>query len=390
MMGMLGALADAIDELELPVDTDVVAEALRLVDRLTAKVSVAVGELDAADLWDTDGAHSMTSWLRTRAGMTNGDAHRTASTAKRLRSCPLTRDAWLDGAITGGQVRAITANVTDHTAGRYAEHEAELIPRIATLDVRDTLTVMRSWAAAADDDLDRPEPPQPERRLHLSRTLGGRGELTGSFDPEGTELIATALRVCQTPDIDGDGEPARTPAQRRGDALVDVCRWFLDHQQTRRGGRHRPHLNAIIDLDDLEHRGQGRLTDGTPLDATTMRRLLCDCGIHRVITGGRSTILDYGRTTRTISPELWTSLIVRDGGCRAPWCDRGPAWCEGHHILPWEDGGSTRLDNLAMYCTRDHHRFHSQAWEIKLRPDGTIDHIAPDGRVYTSHPPPRE
>jgi hypothetical protein len=94
----------------------------------------------------------------------------------------------------------------------------------------------------------------------------------------------------------------------RADALVDVCRRFLDHQQQRRGGRHRPHLNVVATLDDLERRGHGRLVDGTILDAATLQRLFCDTGVHRVVTDGRSSILDYGTTTCTVpAPSTTTS-----------------------------------------------------------------------------------
>ena len=182
---VLGALTEAIDELELPVDAGVLREALRLLDRLTAKVTAAVGEVDAAELWELDGAHSMSAWLRHRAGMTGADAHRVSSTAKRLRDCPRTRAAWLDGALGGGQVRTIVANLSDDTAALYAAHEPDLVPRLCALDGRDTVTAMRSWADAARDAVDRPSAGAPERRLHLSRTLGGRGELTASFDAEG-------------------------------------------------------------------------------------------------------------------------------------------------------------------------------------------------------------
>jgi hypothetical protein len=388
-MEALAELVELVDRVEVPLDGDALRQALWAQDRLAAKISQAIGEFDAAGLWDLDAAHSMTSWLRHHAGMCGPDAQRTASTAKRLRTCPATRDAWVDGALSGGQVRAVTANVTDRTAGLYADHEAALVPRLAPLDVPDTARAMRDWATRADAVLgpDR-EPAEPARSLHLSPTLAGRRELRGSFDPEAGEVIAAALRLAHTPDP--DGHPARSPAQRRGDALVDLCRWFLDHQSGHRAGRHRPHLNVLCTLDDLAQRGQGRLLDGTPLDPATLRRLACDAGIHRVITDGRSTILDYGRTTRTISPELWAALVIRDGGCRGPWCDRGPDWCEAHHIWHWEDGGPTQLDNLALYCTRDHHRFHAQGWHIKLHPDGTIEHTAPNGQIHTSHPPPRE
>ena len=56
-----------------------------------------------------------------------------------------------------------------------------------------------------------------------------------SFDPHSGHELNVALRVAQTDDV--ESEPARTPGQRRADALIDICRYFLDHQQHRRGGR---------------------------------------------------------------------------------------------------------------------------------------------------------
>jgi hypothetical protein len=247
---------------------------------------------------------------------------------------------------------------------------------------------MQDWARRAEAVLgDDPDKPQPERSLHLSRILDGRRELSGSFDPEGGAVIATALRLASTRDV--DGEPARSPAQRRGDALVDVCRWFLDHQQHRRGGRHRPHLNVVATLDDLERGGQGRLLDGSILDGTTVQRLFCDAGVHRVFVAGRSSILDYGTTTRTVPANLFNALVIRDRHCRFPGCDRPPEWCEAHHVRWVLDGGSTSLDNLALQCSRHHHLLHSAGWDAKLLPDGTFVVTAPDGRTLEGPPPSR-
>ena len=382
-------LIEAVDELDIAVDGSELRRALWGLDRLSAKISAAVGEFDAAELYEAGGAHSMGSWLGYQAAMAGPDARRMAATAKRLRSMPVTRDAWVDGALSGGQVRIICANLTDRTAPLFAEHEGALVTRLAALDIADTLVAMRDWATKAkaltDPDT---EPAEPDRSLRLSPTLDGRRHLTGGFDAEGGQVIETALRLAESRDI--DGQPPRSRAQRRGDAMVDVCRWFLDHQTGHTSGRERPHLNVVADLTDLETRGQGRFLDGTPIDAATLRRLACDAGIRRVITDGPSVLLDYGRATRAISPDMWTALVIADGGCRAPWCDRGPDWTEAHHIVHWADGGTTDLSNLALYCTRDHHRFHAQGWTIKLLPDRTIEHTAPDGTVHTSRPPPRE
>src|SRR5204862_502223 len=81
----------------------------------------------------------------------------------------------------------------------------------------------------AEATLDEEEPPAPRpREAHLSKLLDGRGHLSADLDPEGLELAVTALRLAESPDAEGED---RTPSHRRGDALVDIFRYFLDHQR---------------------------------------------------------------------------------------------------------------------------------------------------------------
>ena len=383
----LQPLADAIEGLDLPVDNDLLAQAFTLADRLNAKLVAAVGEHDGAEVWRNDGATSMTAWLRHRAQSTSRDAARCTKTARRLRQLPVTAAAYGDGALSGGQVQAIVANLTDRTTGLFAQHEPELIPGFGELSVTETATRMQAWARYADASLDDPpDTPEPQRSLHVSPILDGRREVRGSFDPEAGSLIETAIRLATTRDV--EGEPERSPARRRADALTEVCRWFLDHQHHRRGGRHRPHLNVITTLDALEHRGQGRLIDGTIIDGTTVQRLFCDAGLHRVFVAGRSSILDYGMTTRTVPANLFNALVIRDEHCRFPGCDRPPEWCEAHHVQWVTRGGPTCLENLVLECSRHHHLLHSPGWDAKLLPDATLIITTPHGRTLQSRPPP--
>ena len=143
----------------------------------------------------------------------------------------------------------------------------------------------------------------------------------------------------------------------------------------------------MIDSEALHGEG-GWLLGGPRLDGPTVERLLCDAGVHRVVTAGRSAVLDYGWTTRTIPANLWAALVIRDRHCRFPGCDRDAGWCEGHHVVPWIEGGPTRLDNLLLACSRHHHRLHQPGWDAKLLPDGELEVTLPDGRVLTSDPPP--
>jgi Domain of unknown function (DUF222) len=328
----------------------------------------------------------MTSWLADRGGMAGARAAATASRARKLAPLSLSPQAWRDGVLSSGQVDAIAANLDADTLELFAAHEAAVLPCLVDLSPRDVTTAMRAWREAATAGRD----PKPERphALHLSRTLADRWRVDGTLGPETGELLATALRLAQTGD--DDGQPTRAPATRRADALGDVCRFFLDNQQTRRGGRHRPHLNVVLDIERYANPAAGATTPaGTHLDRASVDRLLCDSALHRVLTAGRSTILDYGTATRTIPAPLFNALVIRDRHCRFPGCDRPSHWCEGHHVWFWDHGGPTRLDNLVLVCSRHHHLLHRPGWHAKLLPDATLEITDPQGRVRTTSPPSR-
>jgi hypothetical protein len=65
----LDALDAAIAGLDLAVDDRDLAAVLALRDRLDARIATAVQAVDAASLWDTVGATSMTAWVTDRGRM---------------------------------------------------------------------------------------------------------------------------------------------------------------------------------------------------------------------------------------------------------------------------------------------------------------------------------
>jgi hypothetical protein len=383
--GVFEELGTAIDALDIPLDGAALAALVGLRDRLDAHNSDAVAAHDRARLWELDGATSMTAWLADRAAMPRPRAAATVSRARKLTHLPVTARAWRDGTLSSSQVEAIAAHLDPDTVDLFADHEHVMVPTLVGLSVRDVAAAMGAWRECAS--VDRDPKPEPSSALYLSSTLCGRWRLDGNLGVETGELVATALRLAQTPDT--DGEPARSVVSRRADALGDICRHFLDHQQARRGGRHRPHLNLVLDLHRYRAlRSAGAASvDGTHFDRTSTDRLLCDAAIHRVLSHGRSAILDYGTTTRTIPAPLYNALVVRDRHCRFPGCDRPAAWCEGHHIHPWQAGGPTQPANLVLLCSRHHHLLHRPRWHTKLLPDTTLEVTDPTGRVRTSQPP---
>lgn len=360
---------------------DEILETLARIDRLSARVAAAVAEFDARGEWELDGATSAVAWLRDRARMPASAAKALVRTAGRLRSLPVTQAAWVDGSLSGGQVQAVVANLSDRTASLFAEHEGAVVPSLIELSVTDTAAAMRAWRAHAEAIVDGDEGDLPRRTVHLSRSLDGRFVLDGQLDVEGGELLAAALRLVEVEDFD------RPAAQRRGDALVDMARFVLDHHETRPQRRNRPHLNVVVDYAALVSGGPGQVVGGGFLDSASVGRLLCDAGINRVVTDGRSTILDYGTTTRTVPNGLWAALALRDEHCRHAGCDRLAQWCEAHHVVPVLAGGPTSLENLVLKCSRHHHMGHLPGWHEKLLPGAVLVTTDAQGRTRTTHPP---
>ncbi|QYG91442.1 DUF222 domain-containing protein [Iamia sp. SCSIO 61187] len=384
---MFEALATTIDDLDIPVDGDALEEALHLRDRLDAKISQTVGRFEATNEHDTaDGCPTMATWLRVKGRMTAHDAQRMAKTARRLGHLPILQTAWLDGSVSGGHVAAVVANLNDRTAPLFQSDEDHLVRVLGELDVAGAVVAMKSWAAHAKEIVDdgHEGEPDPDRSAHLSPTLNG-GRLDANLEPEAFHAAQAALRLVMGKKGEDD---ERTPAQRRHDGLAEIFNHFLDHQSDHKGGRHRPHVNITIPLESLiEGKGQGCFDDGTPITAQAARRLACDANVHRVITRANGTVLDYGRSTRTIPAPLFQALCIRDKGCRFPGCDRPAHRTDGHHVAEWiAHRGPTNLRNLVLLCRYHHGVVHRPGWTIELQPDATVIITTPDGRKRRSQP----
>ena len=384
------ALDAAVAALDLAVDDGDLASVLAVRDRLDARIAAATHAVDTAARWDAVGATSMAAWVADRGRTARGRAVRQVRVATLVASLPATAAAWANGTLSTGQVDTICSFLTDRLLGTFAEGEGDLVPVLAPLTVPEVAVAMRAWRAAHDDG---DAPTDRPGALHASRTLDGRVRVDGDLDPDIGDLLLTALRVATKGALDGDGEPLRSPAQRRADALGDICRSFLDRQDAvPDGGRHRPHVNVVVELAPAAD-GTGfdvtsaHTVDGHPLTAVSAGRLLCDSLLYRVLVGGASAILDHGRATRAVPPPLWNVLLLRDQRCRWRGCDRPGHWCEAHHVVPWERGGETGPTNLVLLCGRHHHVAHRPGWHTRLDADGTLHVTDPWGVTRTTRPP---
>lgn len=346
---------------------------LALHERASAALALAAARLEAEGEWAADGTLSMTAWLRERCRMSTTSARALLREGQFLRRFDLIADSALDGTLPASHLAALRLAACRATEPILEQMQAGLVDAIAPLPAADAQRVCAAWKAQAEALVPGHEPTVRDRSLHWS--TADDGCLVGRFvlDPELARQFEKALSTASaapTPEV--------TRSRRHADALADVCAFFNAHHASAGTPRHRPHVELVLDVDELDPR---RPT--CPDDA-----LLCDCVIHRVLRSG-TTILEYGRATRTIPMPLFRLLVVRDGGCRYPGCDRPVSWCDAHHVVHWRHGGHTAPDNLVLLCSRHHHLVHSPGWTAALCADGTFVVRTIDGVERRSTPPPR-
>ncbi|HEX9890894.1 MAG TPA: DUF222 domain-containing protein [Actinomycetota bacterium] len=284
-------------------------------------------------------------------------ATRLVHVARSLAAMPRTRDALADGDVPEASA-TVLMRAREARPDAFGEMEATLVDAARTLPVRELRYAVMYWQQAVDPSVAEAEAERrfDRRRLHVSPTLDGMVRVDGDLDPETGQTVMTALRSMADHGA-RDPEDARTPAQRRADALGELCRRWLDSGDRPMAGGERPHVTVTVDLEALERRTGTRceLDDVGPITPETARRLACDAAISRVITRGRSEPLEVGRRSPVVPGPLRRAVALRDRGCTFPGCDRPRSWCDAHHVVHWADGGPTSLSNLVLLC-RPHHR----------------------------------
>jgi Domain of unknown function (DUF222)/HNH endonuclease len=220
------------------------------------------------------------------------------------------------------------------------------------------------------------------RRLHASLTFGGMVRVDGDLDPEAGETLLTALRAVMDAEAKSGADDSRSPAQRRADALGEICRQWLDRSDRPSVGGERPHVTMTVSAEALRDvRASADLDHAGSVHPEVARRIACDASIVRVLMSGASEPLDVGRRTPVVSVAQRRAVLLRDGHCMFPGCDRPHAWCDAHYIVHWADGGPTSLHNLILLCRRHHTMLHERGgFRLELE-DGRPVFRRPDGSV---------
>jgi hypothetical protein len=305
--------------------------------------------------WQLEGAGSPVSWLAHNAALTRHEAARTVATAEVIAYHEPVAEALLNHTVVPAHVHQLAA-LRRHRAQRFGDDVVVLVDAATQLSPESYRHVAKHWTALADDTVSHRERDEANW-LDMTPTFAGSWILRGMLDPMRGTALYNAINEHAAP---SDVNDTRTASERRADALHTLV--FGDVAV-------RPQVDVIVDVDTLigherpveairnELRGIGAI------DRVLLERLTCDAALGRVLVRGTSENLDLGRRTRVTPPSLRRAVTLRDEHCVWPGCDRPPRACDIHHITPWQHGGHTHIDNLALLCGR-HHTLTHNGWKL--------------------------
>jgi hypothetical protein len=87
---------------------------------------------------------------------------------------------------------------------------------------------------------------------------------------------------------------------------------------------------------------------------------------HLVKDGPGRRLELYLSKQRCFTQTQRLALAARDQHCGFPGCDVPPQWCQAHHVIPWQNGGPTSLDNATLLCGHHHRSFERLGWTVHM------------------------
>ncbi len=306
--------------------------------------------------------------LRGDLKQSRGAAKRDVAFAERLGDLPGTAEALAEGAITPQAARAI-ADASAHTA----VDETTLLDAAGTEPADTFARTVRDHVneQSAGEDLEKRRRRQRARReATIKQESDGMYTLYGTFDPLAGARIETAL-ASKAKQLWHDEDPKNraAPAQRYADALEALI--TRQGTGTGTGKVQRTTLVVVADYDlTSDQLANARLIDGTPLAPSELLKVALDANILPALFDTKGQPLWLGYKTRTASVAQRVALAIRDRGCVI--CGAANSYCQAHHVIHWEDGGPTDIDNLCLLCSDCHHKqIHELGADLTRQPDGT-------------------
>lgn len=393
---VIAELAAAIDRLvdtgpQVVCDAGSVVALHRQARRLQAVVAAATAAFDASGAWASEGARNLTAWLSHRCQMPNGEARRAAGLGRSMTRLPAAAAAWFDGDIGAWHFATLSSLRRPETAERLERDEPMLVEQARHLPWGAFQQAAAYWEQAADPDgSDEAEERRRTRRdATLVRSFDGMWLGSITLDPVSGAIVAGELRRLEQELFESDraeararlghddppaAQLARTPAQRRADALVEMA--TRSRMAPDDGRRPAPLFSVFVGYETLRGR-ICELANGQVVSPGALVPWLTQADVERAVFRPPDRV-EVSAASRFFTGATRRAVELRDRRCVHPTCDQPADRCQVDHIVPWSAGGPTIQENGRLLCG-----YHNR---LRNRVDGSGD--LPDDRWERQRPPP--
>jgi hypothetical protein len=348
------------------------------ISRFQRDLFVVIAKIDRRELWRGDGARDMGHWLWMRYGLSSWKASRWIHAAHALESLPRISEAFASGTLGVDKVVELCRFATPETEGRLVRW-AEGVS---------------AGAIRARGDREARRSLEDVQEVERTRSVtwwfedeGRRFGLQASLPAASGAIVSRALeRLSQGLPVMPGEENEWSADARRADALVALCsaRLSADPDPDRATVVVHARLESLV-----SGRGGCELEGGGVAHPETTKRLLCNGRVQFVMEDQHGEPVRLGRMRREPPAWMLRQLRHRDAGCRFPGCG-SRRYTHAHHIVWWDKGGDTDLDNLVLVCGFHHRLVHEYGWRLSRESDGEVRWFRPDGSGYRAGPgPPR-
>ena len=334
--------------------------------------------------------------LADSGGQSAADAKAAADRADVCDEMPLFESALKQGAVDTGHIDAITKatrNLSDEAKAELLKKQEELLAAASNTTVDKfgrTITNMAREIAANVDRAAEADRLTRQRRNSSIRTWvdteTGMGKTMISLDPVRHAALQATIDAHLASVRQRDGMGDIPFDQLRLDAFLELAETGGTLQQ-----RRIPEVSVVVDwrtlIDGVHPTTVCETVSGIPLPVQTVQRLCCEAEVLPVALRGSAEPLHVGTAVRTATRAQRRALAAVHRTCIHPHCSVSFEHCQIHHVVPWERGGPTDLDNLVPLCSRHHHLVHEGLWRIDLHPDRSITWTQPDGREWQTCQP---
>ena len=375
------AVAHARELLPYATDHRLLRQSILAVHAVAEQLRVVEAELladaKAREAWVGTGARDIADWLAGATKSSYGDAKRKERLGEALQKNDALKAAVESGTVSADVAEQLAPTIIEPPAGADVADLDDLVDACAGVSPRDARDAASLFSSTFDTDTEE----ATEERRHRARSFSFGAQLDGMVAVKGMLPAASADQVKKSllhasGPYDGD---SRSHEQRLADGLTNLATAYAKGEVS--GGREAPQMTiTMTEATRMGVSAEPALTDlGTRIPAHEARRLAALAEIRRVVMVG-STVIDLGRSYRAASTQQYQALVARDGGCVWPGCSAPAAWCEVDHLVPWEVGGRTDLNQLALLCPHHHRERHrpgvfiegdASTWRIHLA-DGTV------------------